>query len=384
MPIKVKELRLSFVWTKSFSKDVLMPYLSDSGRYKREFNQAILNQGSWSLPWLPGERQHFWQYYLNTAEIGDLEKVDAERAWKFLIPLRAPASAQIPPTNDMRISFEGFCFPHSVGVIATIFIHPLTTGRLIDTVGRAVKARHTQYNVLWRDNGTKTHGSLQSLAGELIDKLHQKALGETPQGERLSEPITIATVVDASGAWAAKPGKEKTTIDRALFGLCRLEAGWEKGGMAGLIDSDFKPVTEGRRPEDQRLYALERARAIWLPEHFADTPVYSEEAQYSPRARALGCYHRNLAIATLQAQSLVKLVKRAFDFLPQSQVSLQISGPVKRAVRILNSLYIGEVETYRSWSLKHQISYSVDLIKQVGQAIGEEWLEPAPEPEDED
>lgn len=390
MPIKVKELRLSLVWTKSFSKDSLMPYFSDSGRYKQEFNKTQLGKSDWSLPWLPGERQHFWQYYLRASEIGDLDKVDADRAWDLLMPLRASTWAQIDTknnrhSNDMRISLEGFCFPHSVGVIATFFILPTKIETLFDIVQYAIEARYDQYNITWRDNNSEpAHGSIDDLANGLIDRLHQKVLGSTPHGRRLSSPVTIATVVDATGVWALKSEKEAKNIDRALFGFCQLKPSWKRSSMKELVDDTGSPISNNLDPTEDRLYAMEHGRAIWLPYHFSDAPKHSKENKYKPRTRALGCYHRNLTLATLQTKSLTALAVRAYEYLPNEKISFLISNPVRKAIQALNNLYDGDMQTYRSWSLKHQISYTIDIIKKVGEAVGYKWIEIGEGPSEEE
>lgn len=352
MPILVKELRISLVWNKAFAKDRLLPSLADSYRYRQEFNKAKSGEGEWLLPWQPGERQHFWQYYLCTSEIGDLEQVDAERAWEFLMPLRAPTWAKIDAPEGVRITLESFCFPHSVGVITTAFISPTEPMPLFAMVDCAINVRHSDYNIIWRDNGTATHGSLDSLADGLIDKLHKKVLKGTPHGKPLSSPLTISTVVEASGIWTEE-SKMGTEVNRALYGLCLLEPGWKEASSKGESNS--------RMPQHE---VLERSRAIWDPRKFS-------EATSKNRRRALGCYHRNLALATLQTRSLTSLVRRAYEFLPHESIPIELNKPVKAAVKILMKLYNGSNSTYKSWSLLNQIHYNLEMIERVGQVIGE-------------
>ena len=138
-------------------------------------------------------------------------------------------------------------------------------------------------------------------------------------------------------------------------------------------------------PHQERLFALERGRAIWIPEHYSDLPIYTGDEKYRLRQRSLGCYHRNLTMAVLQTRGLINLVRRSNEFLSdKSQISFLISNPVKKSAEMLNKLYLGDEETYRSWSVKHHISYNLEMIKQVCEAVGVEWLEASAGPEDED
>lgn len=381
MAIEVKELRLSLVWKKYFSEDLLMPFISDSSRYKQEFKSARSKSSIWSLPWREEGYQHFWQYYLNLAKIGDFSKFQAEQAWNFLVPLRAPTWAKITPVGDACVSMEGYCFPHSVGAIATIYIRPEPPLPLDQMVGRVIEMRNYQYNLLWRDDQSEAHGSLDSLADRLIDRLHRLVLNDTPRGRPLSGPISIATVIDAAGAQAEPSrGKKGVPVDRAMFGLCNLKPNWERGKITGMIDSINGPYQPDDDPSVERLFGLEHGRAIWLPDYFTDALDYDIEREHPPRARRLGCYHRNLTMATLQTQSLTGLATRAYDFLPDRRISARISKPVKTAVKLLRDLYAGSLNTYRTWSLRYQISFNEKIIQDVGLAVGEIFPQPA-EPE---
>lgn len=356
MPIMINELRVSLVWIKSFGKDALLPKYSDKSLYMHEFNNAKMNKSEWLLPWQPNEWQHFWQFYLNAENIS-LDDVDFDRAWRHLMPLRAPAMAQIITPEGLRISLEGFCFPHSVGVLATAFICPQDPLLLLDMVKKSVEIRNTDYDVVWRDDNTVTHGSLDTLAARLIDKLHEKVMDNAPIGIPLSDPLTIATVIDASGTQSNDNLATSDELLRALFGLCTLKIGWENA-------FDMWTGNQGHAfPEMDKFLSIERGRAIWLPEHFT-------EATSRIRRRTLGCYHRNQALAALQARSLTSLIRRADEFLPNDPIAITIIQPVRVAVKILNKLHVGDRSTYQSWSLRTQIGHYLDMLERVNQVIG--------------
>ena len=51
-------------------------------------------------------------------------------------------------------------------------------------------------------------------------------------------------------------------------------------------------------PLSHVLYGLDRGRAVWFPDLFTK----------QGRVHALGCYHRNLTLLSLQTESLVELM----------------------------------------------------------------------------
>src|SRR5690242_10786016 len=141
MSIFVNELRLSLIWNKASLRDTFLPCLSDADRYEAEFKAAAEGGGPWLLPWLPEQGQRFWLYYLVAAAPGDFRKVDPKAARQWLVPLRAPAFAKVKARSGVTAVFEAYCFPHSVGVVATIRLQPKCPLALGDMVDAAVAAR---------------------------------------------------------------------------------------------------------------------------------------------------------------------------------------------------------------------------------------------------
>jgi hypothetical protein len=281
---------------------------------------------------------------------GDLANIDADLAWDRLMPLRAKRAVRLQTPDDVRITLEGYAFPHSVGVLGMVFIEPPAPLPLSDMVDRAIQARLTQYSVTWEGPPPKQdHGSLDSLADKLIDLMHQELLGQTPHGKPLSEPITTATFIDAS--WSNETEQDGDDLDDALEALC-----------------NFTRQTTGNHrihagPTTYRVLPIERGRAVWDPTHFSPDPT-------RPRVRALGCYHRNLALASLQARSLTGLLRRAEDFLPAEPVSSLLIRPARNAVKLLSAMLSGADTTYQTWALADQIRHYEDLMNKVYAAIG--------------
>ena len=347
MPIDIVELRLALAWSQSYDQETYLSYLSSSSRYAEEFEKAKAGTGEWLLPWTAGDRQHFWQFYLGTAAAGDLDAVDAARAWDHLMPLRAPRAARLITPDDVRISLEGYAFPHGVGVLAMAFIRPQTPLPLAKAAERAIQVREGHFSAEW-EGRPKSHGMLDSLAGELIDVMHAKLLGKTPHGKPLSKPLTTATIVDADTAQQTAADQEE--LEHVLASLCQLSP---------------EPAAEPAMAA--RFVAIGRGKVIWHPYY------YSRGALTRPRVRALGCYHRNLAVASLQTRGLTDLLRRAESFLLQKEpVSGLIVRPVRRAVNLLRDLDAGSWNTYRSWALQAQISFYRELIDRISQAVGTE------------
>src|SRR5688572_29830961 len=90
MSIIINRLRISFVWFEPF--DGLIPltaplaYLADEVRYKNNFSR-LKRETNWRLPWIKGERQSFWEYYLDRVP---LQNITAATAWKSILPVFQP------------------------------------------------------------------------------------------------------------------------------------------------------------------------------------------------------------------------------------------------------------------------------------------------------
>src|SRR6266849_2288973 len=145
MSILVKELRLSLIWTKVFLKDTNLPSLADPDQYTGSFEKARKGQGpdgSWILPWITGHRQHFWEYYLQPVEPSNFETISASNARAYFVPLRLPPCAQGIAKDGTVATLEGFCFPYSVGVVATVHVRPPESLALLQMVDAAIAARN--------------------------------------------------------------------------------------------------------------------------------------------------------------------------------------------------------------------------------------------------
>ena len=131
--------------------------------------------GPWLLPWIPGRPQHFWQYYLKPVAPDNFENVTSANARAYFVPLRVPSMAEVVGRDGPTATFEGYCFPHSVAVAATIRLRPNTSLSLMDVATLAIATRNADYQLTWKDKAPATHGTLQSLAQKVIDRVHALA-----------------------------------------------------------------------------------------------------------------------------------------------------------------------------------------------------------------
>ena len=102
MPILVRELRLSLVWSKVFAGDANLPSLADPNAYQSAFEGARQSgtvPHPWLIPWIGGYPQHFWQFYLKAAAPGNFQEVKASDARSFFVPLRIPPFCRVAARN---------------------------------------------------------------------------------------------------------------------------------------------------------------------------------------------------------------------------------------------------------------------------------------------
>jgi hypothetical protein len=358
MPVLVKEMRLSLLWKKAFPGDTYLPYLSDPDRYSQEFEKAGKGTGKWLLPWAPKKYQRFWSYYLLRKEPGDFHSITSQAARDYFVPLRAPACAQAKARSGAIASLEGYCSPHSVGAVVNLYLRPDKPLPMDQMVDAALAARYADYNLAWKDGSAAIHGALESLADKIIDRLHEELFGGAKLlGKPLRDPVTVATIIDATGT-SQKP-ENGVGLGRALNSLCLFKLGWrDLPRETGFLADDMGPM-------DEQIHHIANGRANWIPKHFS-------ENELKGRQTSLGCYHRNITLASLQVMSLTALVGRADEVLatPKGTLLKIPRRDVVKAIELLNDFDRGDQQTYMSGHLAHQISFNRDRIDRVSKLIG--------------
>ena len=393
MAIRVKEIRLSLIWKKVFYKDSNLPLLADRERYQAAFEKAgsAGAEGPWLLPWFGDHRQHFWEYYLQPVAPANFRSISAADARSYFVPLRIPPCVKKIIARDGTIAtLEGFCFPHSVAVLATVYVRPPKPLPLADMVDAAITARNADFQLTWKDGQPATHGQLQSLADKIVERIHAVALADpSATGKALPFPITVATVIDAevipepvqatatappttalnpgTTQAASAPGSAAPTavisdgemLARALTALCNMDSGWRSKGP-----SDPKEELDPEKRDGHGLM-IERGRAFWLRKHFSDVETKG-------RKTAIACYHRNISLATMQTAALAAVVTRASEVLgaPKGELLLMQRADVVQAIKLLNLLRGNTFSTYQSWVVQKHVGFYADRIEQLTQQLG--------------
>jgi len=354
MAIVVNELRLSLVWSKAFAKDANLPTLADPNEYQRAFEsarQSGTTASPWLLPWIEGYPQRFWQFYLKGAAPSNFQQVAAAEARSFFVPLRIRPFCHVTARDGTSATLEGYCYPYTTAVIGIVRLRPNPPLPLSDLVDAAVAARHADYNLRWHDTTLPaTHGTLQSLADKVVGRLHALAgIDVNAIGVPLPPPITTATVINAKG------DERDEVVLRALHGLSWLRTTWKQD----------KLVEEMPDPAELSGIAIGKGRAIWRPVCFSPP-------QARGRVVSLGCYHRNLTLAAMQASALAALVGRADDIFadPKGRLISIPPADVARAVELLDKLGGSDFFTYRSWTAQKQVSFYKDRVERVRQKLG--------------
>ena len=350
MAIRIDAFRLSFIWLEHFngllpSSKNPMSFLAQRSTYKSAFEKALAGTSRWTVPW-PRARyiDRFWCSYLETG-FRPLDRIDSERAWDHLAPVRQSFPVRVVPTDGtgkalaQRVTLEGFYYPHAIGFVMTFDIEDQLT--LPDCVHRAAAIRHkSRFNV----GQPPEFVSFDVFASRLIDQVRNNALGNNaPGGTPNPGVFSVATVVRGGGLGKSPP-KPNSTIHRALEGLCTCSLNW---GESDLHDLTKFKLGIGNSSPARLLYGLDRSRAVWFPDAIMATDT-----------RLLSCYHRNLTRLSLQIESLLALAEIADNHLSSGTTMPVALEDLSRRAAILLGLLYGGTATYRSRSAPRHIDDS--------------------------
>jgi hypothetical protein len=93
------------------------------------------------------------------------------------------------------------------------------------------------------------------------------------------------------------------------------------------------------------VYGTNRGRAVWFPDLLADSV-----------RPTLACYHRNLALASMQVESLCGFAHGiASQVNENNALNFAEEECARNAAGLLGRLYGGKSSIYRSWSVRAQI-----------------------------
>lgn len=375
--ISITHLRLSFIWAETFDepwrrRTAAPPLDLGSEQAYTALFDPILAEGERTLadgarlapPWPKTRGQHFWYAYLGQRP---LSAVTGKEAYKQLVPLRVLLPWQIQPAGfGGDAELEGFCFPHGVACVVTV--RCTDTLQVAEAILLAAMVRRARLFTLRRPDGAED-GALEDLADLALGQLTALRTGSARQRGRGTDltPFSVATVVRGSGVPPALPLAEGGAAHQLLEALTRWQIPSEVTALTELARARIPTGTADAQAGDL-LYGHTRGRAVWLPRRFADQ---------QPSA-ALGCYHRNLVFASLQIESLGRLVRQAGS---QIEAQQSLSGPLRswsqRAYGVLSRLHSGGKDaTYRTMSSRRHIADNgmLPALNAVRRAFGREPL----------
>jgi hypothetical protein len=301
------------------------------------------------LPWPYPVGQHFWDAYLSERHAGD---ASGKLCFEKLVPLRLPKfleKIEMVSPGIARVGVEGFYYAHGTGVIVTA-----TVEGDFDTTKAGNLALGLRYDRIFQPNwsGSRGPASLDQLATEALDRLRREGFSTGVTGTR-SNLFSIATILRGKDVDPNQPVAPDGDTHRLLNGLANWVRAWQQLTppplVAGKTELRIKSATAW---PGNVLFAGEHGRAVWFPGLFLKTS--------QPR-HLLSCYHRNLSLASLQAQSLLVLAAAYQGDYPQGMLAPAATQRMaKLAAGLLGRLYGGK-NTYRSDSLRAQIGQSAQL-----------------------
>lgn len=347
--MKVQTLKITALWFEP-----LPLRLDGKGRpaaHQEALARAFREDGEFTPPWRSDSVSSFWRYYL---EQNPPSSVTPWEAWDRLVPLRrgeeirgrngGPVVDGTAFAGDLQI--ESFHYPHGVGLAVSVRIEE--DRELADMVDRA---REVMKEAIFRVSWNPRPVSLPAIASHFLDKLAGRER-ETSVPDR-TDSFTVATIFRGDSG-ALSDGKPADELRLALQGLCTFRRGWRDENLPGR-KCQLRLRTEAG-PENL-LFGLGRGRAVWFPGAFTSN---------DSKNRTLGCYHRNLVLASLQTESLIQAAQLAAHMLQTAPppLSVRLEEVSRRAVQWLGALHSGD-DTYASWSVVAQIERDRAILETV-------------------
>jgi hypothetical protein len=322
-------------------------FLLSAADYQTKFENAVPDGGDLRPPWRDAYGKLFWARYLPKTDRSALT------AFRALVPFDYDLQQQdlAQPTNNCEVQVRAFLYPWGIGLLVDFACHGSLA--LLDAVARAFEVRRKAES-----------GILPALRGSL----HTSLYGANIPLENPAPLFSVVTVTDGAGVVAENPIDPKSDVPRALQAL----AGWNpQWRTMGLDDLAKGAINIRQSPPAHMLYGKDSGRVVWFPGQFRSTPP-------APRyPHTLSCYHQNLTIATLHAESLSRMAIDAATLLSQNNSLAKVSYTYTQCARFAAGL-LGRLhgkaegaqgdkpETFRSGSVRTQIQVhrvAVDAVR---------------------
>jgi hypothetical protein len=368
-PIVIHKARLSFIWAEvlppfleqPMPKESPLAFLTRNFLFRDMFQKALngeVTPTQFEPPWIAERKQQFWMRYLVQSKLGD---VPGSQAWDYLVPLRVDSGIKIEADWLHDTNFiDAFYYPFGEAVVLTFRWEPKLL--LKDLLPKAYDFYKTGKFSLVGDPSQSL--SLEEVADAVLTSLRKNALGDRSQtGRRTKQAFSLITIIEAEGVPPQADVRKNPEILKALEVLTNWPADYEY--LTLPTPKDVCLPTKRSVPPGSALYAQERGRAVWHPALFRlkkDATV-QEAVDQGRRSSKLGCYHRNLLFASLQTESLGRLICHTADLFNAGQHKADLTAHhrdvVHSAALCLSKLYLGDKsKTWRSASVQRQIDQS--------------------------
>lgn len=341
MSTTVTILRISYVWFAGTSAAIITPHgssaaLARSSTYRESFAaaQAADPPTPFLPPWFSPRGQRYWRRYLEGHWPRD---VTPTTAWRNVTPLRVSSLGLTDAPAKCRVSVDRYVYPHGIGAIleATWYDVAFT---LDQAIAAGIAFRRKVGVIPGTDLPASLDDAVDRISNLEIDSLFglDRALAPVP-----SDPMSICTVVRAEGESAQ--AVQGDAVHRRVHALASWSPLWDAAELPELA----KATIEGGGEKPYLLYGTPRSRVMWYPAAFT---------RADPALHSLACYHRNLALASLQADGLAAMTTYgetlAADGTPLGGDNYDI---VRLAATTLGRMYGGASSTYKSRSIVRQI-----------------------------
>jgi hypothetical protein len=319
------------------------PYAFMANRFDwaAKFDASLERDDVVQPPWPDDAGRGFWTYYFE--EQRPLEAIDGFQAWHGVAPMRHEFPFRVT-TNDprVRVAPEAYVYPHGVAVVVNLVLRGNFTPE--EAAELASEARRKPVFMI---AGNSTPLQLDAVGARTLDALRETVFGAgVGVGRRPPFPFTVTTVIVGTDGDELNLPTDGSAEHRFLDAVTTWSPTWRAAALGKVAERRLEAKTDGV-PGGHIVYRHDRGRAIWFAASF-NVP--------SGRISTLGCYHRNLVLASLQVESLSGLAVATAAFLAQGG---KLNGPffdaARRAGNVLGRFYGGSRTIYRSHSPKAQM-----------------------------
>ena len=362
---EIHEVHLSFVWNETLTGLItaqqppadcaLSSFATQPGYVSRvnDVQNGSPGAPALQLPWPHPDGQSFWAHYLGAPQ---LKSASGSECFHKLVPLHfreVAGRVKFAGTEkaDIRIAVDGYFYPHGTALAIKLFIKGTFT---TSEIGKVAQVLRRQKVFKCPDIDESALLSLDALAADSLDNLRNTGFGDSFIGRR-SDPYSIATIVQGSDVLSETKFEENGPAHKLLHGLANWTPNWEKQKLPPLKSGITSlPYSSNNQFEGHMLYAGPRGVAVWFPEQF------NPRAEDADPIHTLACYHRNLAFASMQTDSFLRLVEETESLFQRSQVgaTLQTVGEIA-CVELAR--FWSSKNTYSSYVLRSQIERSRQL-----------------------